>query len=245
MQGARAPEGSYLAFYPIWYHADEITDSKGKTAVKDLDLDNYMMLTNYLYYKDNYVLAATVPVGKLQVGDEGSGGVGDIEVGAGLFLLVKWADILAGVLIKAPTGPYDKNDLVNFGSGQWDIRPTVFFSKTVDRFTFDAALRYWIKLECKESGWKPGNEFYAEGVVNYKVNDKFRFGPSISFMKGVNGELDGEKFDNTATTKLSVGAEAFYLASSKLYLLLNVMEDIDVINGAKGRLFLGRITTPF
>ncbi len=241
MQGARLPDGSYLATYPGWYSADEITDKDGDTAVK-ADIAMHAVKFNYLYYWGDYGISVIVPVGKIEVNGTESSGVGDIELGAGWFLPVKSVDLLAALFVDLPTGPYDKADRVNFGTGQWDIGPTLYLSKRINKFQIDAITRYNFHIENGESGWKPGNEFYAEATVNYAITPRLWAGPSVIYVKGADGELDGVRFDNTATTSLSLGGEVFYALTRKTVLLLSVMEEVEVENGSKGRLILGRIS---
>lgn len=247
LDGAHPPDGFYQLAYMFWYTADRITDSKGKTAVDDLGLDNYGLVIRPLYYHNDFIFAAFVPIETLEVDafDDSDGGIGDIVLGVGYFLPVKWADIIAALQVKIPTGHFDKDDAVNIGDGQWDIRPELYLNKFVGKFSFDLALKYWVRLEIHSNGWKPGNEFHAEALVTYGITGKLRFGPSVKLLRGADGELDGVRFDDTASRRLSLGAELIYQTTPRLQFLLTVLEDVETENAADGTLVMGRVSYAF
>jgi hypothetical protein len=107
--GARAPKGLYFLTYTSYYYADKTTDSKAKTGKTDYEYSKFEELLRFCYYTPDLVLTAFFPAGYTHSGyyDVSSGGIGDINLGAGYFLPVKQADILPMLFVKLPTGVYD------------------------------------------------------------------------------------------------------------------------------------------
>ncbi len=244
--GMHAPDGTYFVMYPFWLTADKITDGNGNTALDNMGIDMSGVAFKVLHYTGDMVYVALAPVGELEVDalDDRSSGLGDVVLGAGYFLPIKWADILPAIQFKIPTGPYDDDDAVNFGHGQWDIMLETYLFKVVGKWCYDAALKYWVRLENRESGWKPGNEFRAEGLVTYGFSDKVRFGPAATYVRGSDGEQDGTRFYNSALEKISFGGSAIYHHSPKLLLSLDVMHDVETKNSAEGTFSFLRISIP-
>jgi hypothetical protein len=49
-----------------------------------------------------------------------------------------------GLTIVAPTGQYDPRRLINLGSNRWSFKPEVGVSKTMKRWTIEAAAGVWV-----------------------------------------------------------------------------------------------------
>lgn len=246
-EGAHPPDGFYLTLYPFWSNADVITNNDGDRAVRNLGLDYYGVVIRPIYYIKNFVFTPLIPVARLKVDsyDDSSSGLGDITLGAGYFLPVEWASLLSVIQIKTVTGPYDKDDSVNLGSGQWTIKFEQYLHKMIDRWSVDAVVKYWVQHENKSNGWKPGNELRLEGVATYGFTKKLRFGPTFSLIRGVDGERRNSRIDNTAKRKISVGGELYYRARPKLGLTLTYMKDIETKNSIEGELLRMRISMAF
>ncbi|VAV84008.1 hypothetical protein MNBD_DELTA01-466 [hydrothermal vent metagenome] len=246
-EGAHPPSGFYLSLYPFWSNAEVITDDDGDKAVRNLGLDYYGVIIRPIYYTKNFIFTPLIPVAKLEVDSKGesSSGLGDITLGAGYFLPVEWVNLLSVIQIKTDTGPYDKDDAVNLGSGQWDIKFEQYLHKMFDRWSIDAAIKYWVKYENKSNGWKPGNELRLESVATYGFTRKLRFGPTVTLIRGSDGEMRSSRIDNTAKKKLSLGGELYYRARPKLGITLTYMKDIETRNSIEGEFLRLRISMAF
>ncbi len=246
LDGHHCPEGYYLALYPSWYSSDKITDNHGNNADDNFGLDLSMLLLRPTLYTENFVINAIIPVGYKSIDslNDRDSGIGDIIVGGGYFLPIMWADIVPVLQIKMPAGSFDEDDLVNLGNGQYDIQTEIYLFKSIDKFSFDFALKYWFRFENHDTDLKPGNEVHAEALVTYGLSEKFRLGPSFSFTKSADQEMNGHKQRDTALKKLSMGCEFVYQASNAQY-LLDVIVDMESENYTKGLLISGRICIPF
>lgn len=245
--GIHAPKGFYQIAYPLWYTADKITDSSGNTAVANLNLNRYALLIRPIYHTNNFVFQAIIPIGGIDAKafNDSDGGIGDIVLGAGYFLPVKWMHILTAVNVKMATGHFDRSAAINFGSGQWDIQPEIFLNKFVDRFSFGVALRYFHRIENFDIDLKPGDEFYTEGLVTYEIFKNFRIGPSTVFVKGLDNKQSGTTVANSALMKLAVGGEAIYQITPSFQVMLNAMGDIITENTTEGVLVMSRMVYAF
>jgi hypothetical protein len=233
--GSRARQGLYFLTYTYGYFADETTDKHGKKVTRDFGLLSAQEILRLCYYSPDFVATIVVPFGYTKISslDQESFGLGDISVGAGYFLPIKQVDILPMVFMKFPTGEYRASQAANVGSNQVDIAPMVFIHKTMGRFSIDAAVRYYFRFENNETNVLPGDEFRLEGLLGYNITEKFKLGPSVSWMISKNKEQNGATVSGSAREKLSVGAD-FYYRFSWLSVTLTYLYDVYAENSVKG-----------
>ena len=245
--GGRVPDGFVLNLYPYWHTADKFTGSSGKTIINNLGMDKYGVLISGSYYTGDLLLNAIVPVGKISIRtarDEDSG-LGDMQARVGYFLPLKDITILPTLVVKIPTGNFDKNKTVNLGDGQIDIIAELYFNKLWEKFSTDWLAKYTVRCRNTATDVTPGNEFATEGLVTYKVTDNFRLGPSINFVSGDNNTRHGKTIADSGIMKLAVGGEFVYRGFKQCKVSLAVQKDIVTQNSTEGTLLFGRFTIPF
>jgi len=233
--GSRARQGLYFLTYTYAYFADETTDKSGKSLSKDFGLFSAQEILRLCYYSPDFVATVVVPFGYTKISslDQESFGLGDISVGAGYFLPIKKVDILPMLFMKFPTGEYRAAKAANIGSNQYDIAPMVFIHKTIGKFSVDAAVKYYFRLENNATDTLPGDELHLQGLLGYNVTDKFKLGPSVNWMISKNKEQGGSTVSGSAREKLSVGAD-FYYRFSWLGVTLTYLYDVYAENSTKG-----------
>ncbi|HON79961.1 MAG TPA: transporter [Spirochaetota bacterium] len=236
--GVRAPDGMYLLTYSSVYHADDVRDSSGDLARDGYGYYSVQEIFRGAWYYRGVVVSALVPVGGVYVDSAGRGsfGAGDITAGAGFFLPVSCVDILPMLFVKFPSGEYDSSETVNYGSGQYDIRPMVFIHKAARGFTVDAVAKYYRRLENHDTGVKPGDEIHLQAVAAYNLFGTFRAGPSVSWMRGRNREIDGEAQGNTAGEMLSLGGD-FYVRAGCIGITFTWLNDLYARNRTDGNYY--------
>ncbi|MCX5708976.1 MAG: transporter [Candidatus Omnitrophica bacterium] len=209
--GARA-QGLYFLTYSSLYDADKTNDSQGHTSKKDYGYRKLEELFRFCYYRKNLVLTGLFPVGHVKNGfyHESSAGIGDINLGAGYFLPVKQVDLLPMLFVEFPTGDYDSQRSVNYGTNQYDIKPILFIYKAMGRFSVDAAAKYFFRTENPGVGVTPGDEFYLQGLLGWQFTKKFKAGPSLSWMKSGSQKNDGVKVNGSQRESLSAGADFYF-----------------------------------
>ena len=235
--GSRAPKGLYFLTYSTAYFADKVTDSKGNTAIKDYDLLKVEELMRFCYYSPDFVFTALLPSGGVHVGqtDKNSFGLGDASIGGGWFLPVKEVDILPMLFVKVPTGEYASDKSTNYGTHQVDIKPEIFFHKTVNSFSMDAAAKYFFRLE-NDNNIAPGDELHLEYLLGYDITKNLKLGPSISWMISQDKRVDGVKVSGSARQTFSAGAE-FYTKFSGRSFDFSYLYDAFAQNSPKGHFF--------
>ncbi|MBU0503715.1 MAG: transporter [Candidatus Omnitrophota bacterium] len=236
--GARAPKGLYFLTYTSYYYADKTTDSKAKTAKADYEYSKFEELLRFCYYTPDLVLTAFFPAGYVHNGyyDVSSGGIGDINLGAGYFLPVKQADILPMLFVKFPTGVYDSGKSVNYGSNQYDIKPCLFLYKAVGRFSIDAAAKYYFRTENTGTKLTPGDELYLQLLFGWNISKICKAGPSFNWMKTENQKIDGVETRRSKKESFSLGGD-FYLRLPIFSLTFTYLRDIRTKNTTKGDFF--------
>lgn len=236
--GARAREGLYFLTYTSVYFAEDFTNHSGNTVNHDFGYFKAEELVRFCYYTPNFVATALIPYDYVEVRslNQNSNGLGDINLGAGYFLPIRSVDILPMVFVKFPTGEYDRNKIVNVGSNQYDIKPTVFLYKGFGDFSVDAAAKYFIRLENEDTHVSPGDELYLQLLLGYKVTDRFKLGPSINWMLSRDKEVNGVKVANSSREALSVGAD-FYYKFPKVSVTFTYLYDAYAENTTKGNFF--------
>jgi len=245
--GAKLPEGFYLNLYPYWYAADRLTNKDGDAAIDNLGLDKYGMYLSGSYYTEHFLLNAVVPVADLKISalqgrDEG---LGDCYLRAGYFLSFGGVTILPALVVKLPTGHFDKNDAVNVGDGQADVNAELYFFKVMDKFSVDWLFKYSVRQTNHHTDFNPGDEFDTEGLITYGITDKIKVGPSGVFVMGGDNKRNGLTISNSGIRKLSLGGELYYKASPRLKIAVAMLKDVDTRNTTEGTLVLSRITIPF
>lgn len=233
--GVRASKGLYFLTYSGFYSADKTTDHEGKTAKKDYDFIKAEELLRFCYYSPDLVLTVLLPAGYTEVKSlkKDSYGLGDIIAGAGYFIPVKEIDILPMLFAKFPTGEYDSNKSVNFGANQYDIRPVIFFHKTINNFSMDAAAKYYFRMENESTQTSPGDEIHLQYLLGYNLTKTFKLGPSVNWMLSEDKKISGKKIGKTARETLSAGIE-LYNRFPKISVTLTYLYDVHAENTTKG-----------
>lgn len=236
--GARASKGLYFLTYTSLYHADETTDSSARTSISDYDYTRTEELVRFCYYTPKAVLTALLPFGRVRSGyyDTSSSGTGDVNLGAGFFLPLKTLDILPMLFVKLPAGEYDSAKSVNYGTNQYDIKPTVFFYKQVENLSIDAAAKYHFRTENRSTDISPGNELYLQCLLGWQVGKIFKLGPSLNWMRSSCQKNNGAKVPDSRRESLSAGAD-IYLRLKPASITLTYLRDVRTKNTTKGNFF--------
>lgn len=243
----KSAPGYQLKLYPFYYAADIRTNKDGDPAVTDLGLKRYGVSIGNSYQIGNILLNALIPVATLEVGKLRSedSGVGDIQLRAGWNVPLDWASIVPALMIKVPSGNYDKSNKVNLGDGQTDVVTELYFYKLMQPVSFDAALKYNIRFRNPDSDFTPGDEFIAEGLVTVRIAEKIRVGPAVNFLIGYDNKKGGKVVADSGLIRLSAGAEIFYGRFDTVKISLAAYQDVLTRNTNEGVMVMSRIAIGF
>ena len=245
--GIKAAPGYQLNLYPFYSHADIFTNKNGGHSVTDLGLNKYGVMIGNSYYAGDFLLNVNIPIGTLDVGKRKSDdtGLGDIQMRAGYFLPVEWVTALPALVVKVPTGSYDKNHPVNFGDGQADLVAELYIFKLMPQISFDAVLKYAVRFRNPDNDFTPGNEFTAEGLVTWRLAEKIRIGPAVNFIIGENNTKNGRTLADSGLTRLSAGGEFYYGRFDHVKISLAAYQDVLSRNTTEGVLVISRFVIRF
>ena len=244
---AKSEPGYQFKLFPAFYIAETRTDTDGNPAVNDLGLKKYVVGIGNFYQIGDLSLGSIIPVGKLEVGKQKSddAGLGDIQLRAGWNLPVKWADIMPTLMIKVPTGSFDKNRAVNMGDGQTDVVAELYFFKLMQPFSFDAVVKYNIRFRNPDSDVTRGNEFSAEGLVTWRLAEKIRIGPAVNFLVGGDSKKGGKTLVDSGVMRLSAGGEIWYGRFDHVKVSLAIYQDLLTRNTNEGITVMNRMVFMF
>lgn len=243
----KPPPGYQLKLYPYYFNAETRTNKDGNPAVSNLGLQKYGVMIGNFYQIGDAQLSAIVPIGTLEINklNAGDSGVGDIQLRAGWNLPVKWASIMSALMVKAPSGDYDKKKSANMGDGQTDLVTELYFHKLLQPLAFDAVLKYNLRFRNPDNDTTPGNEFTAEGLFTYRLAHKVRIGPAVNFVIGVDSKKGGKAQADSALMKLAAGGEIYYARLDHVRISLAAYQDVLTRNTNEGILVMSRIAFEF
>jgi len=244
--GVRAPKGHYLLTYFSYYTADKTTDADGVVNNNNYNYRKHEEIIRYCYYSPDLVLTALIPRGYVHSGayHSSSQGIGDINLGAGYFLPVKMADILPALFVKLRNGSYDSGKLVNYGTNQYDIKPTVFLYKALGRFSIDGAAKYYFRTQNQATKVSPGNELYLQCLLGWQFNRMLKAGPSFNWMQSTSQISNGTRVSGSKRESLSIGAD-MYLRLPIAGVTFTYLRDIHSKNTTRGDFFQIKTTCKF
>lgn len=245
--GAKAPPGYQLNLYPFYYSSDTRTDKDGNPLVSNLGLKKQGVSIGNNYYISDFLLNAVISVGKLEIDSKQStdAGLGDIQLRVGWQLPVEWASFLPALMVKVPSGSYDKTHPVNISDGQADVVTELYFFKLMQPFSFDAVFKYAVRFRNAESDVTPGNEFTAEGLVTWRLAEKIRVGPAINYLVGGDNKRGGKTLADSGLMRLSAGGELWYGRFDHVKISLAAYQDVLTRNTNEGVTVMSRIAINF
>lgn len=243
----KPPPGYQLKLFPFYCEADTRTNKDGDPAVTDLGLKRYGAMIGNFYQIGDLQLNVVVPVGKLESGKVkgNDAGIGDIQLRAGWYPQFEWADILPALMVKVPSGNFDKNSKANFGDGQTDLVTELYLFKLMQPFSFDAVLKYNVRFRNPDSDITPGNEFIAEGLATYRLAERIRVGPAVNFLIGDDNKKGGKTLPDSGLMRFAAGGEIWYGRFDHVKISLAAYQDLLTRNTHDGITVLSRLAFEF
>lgn len=243
--GKHLPDGPYIANYVVHTTADKKTNSAGDSIVENFGFTQTQNIFRPLYYKGNFVYQMLIPYKsqKSSLLQQEDIGIGDIKLGIGYFIPNSFDKTELGVVgnIEFPTGEFDKNRVINNGSGRYALNLESYIHKVIERIIWDGSVKYNYNFKNHDNNIKNGDKFLVESSFAYIIKPTFLIGPNISYSYSLDNEFNGVRELNTGTSKYTVGLEAYWAQSKKTTLLVGFFKDINVKNTLDTKTFLLRI----
>jgi hypothetical protein len=243
----KSPTGYQLKLFPFYFAADTRTNKDGDPLISNLGLKKYGVSICNNFQIDDVLLNIVVPVAKMEIGKYASedSGIGDVQLRAGWNLPVEWASIMPALMVKIPSGYYDKNSKANISDGQTDLVSELYFFKLAQPVSFDLLLKYNIRFRNTDNDVTPGNEFTAEGLITYRLADKIRLGPALNYTVGNDSKKGSKTTPDSGLMRLSAGGELYYARFEKVKISLAAYQDVLTRNTNEGITVLSRIAIEF
>jgi|CXWL01.1.fsa_nt_gi hypothetical protein len=247
---AAFPPGFYMADYPAYYSAHEVTDKDGHTLIANLGLRSYINVVKFaLYGKDPFFkrplqVTAVLPSGRVEMLNEHAVGFGDLTVVAGYWPIVKESLGIGtgpGCYVDMPTGKYSATRLANIGNNYWRVRPTWVFSRFVFPYDIETALTYNIYFQNPATKVRNGNEIVFESYFGRFVSPRFMLGGHFNYITGFDKELNGARLPDTRVRQFQAGPSVTFLTSQFSNVMVKVLTDFGSRNTAKGILWFLRV----
>jgi hypothetical protein len=255
---AMPPPGLYGIAYIASYNANELRDNNGKRVPLDFDLDVSAVSSRLIWVTDQKLFGgqlafhAIAPLVHISATVNGMGktksGLADVTFGPALGYHASENLHYVFVLdINAPTGQYNKNDLVNLGRNYWNLEPLFGVSYIQPRgLNADLKLMYDFNARNKDTDYRSGQEFHADYAIGW--------GFSPNFVAGVGGhvykqttddELGGATVGGNRGRAFAIGPSIKYDNGKGWFLTAKYANEYKVKNRARGGGLNIKLSVPF
>lgn len=237
-----APDGYYGLFYGNYYTADKLVTSDGTFAI-DLEAKvSVLRGLKYFHLADiPMALQVIVPFGEVKetkLLDEKSSGLGDIIFGPAVFLHADTENhtyLSYWLYFYAPTGEWDKDQVINLGRNTWYFQHQLAFAKMIGNFVYDMNLNYYHFQEEPDNNYKAPERFEVEASLAYPVNEKLLLGlHGGGYWDLDDGEVDGDSAPDTKAKRIQFGPSIGYQFTEQLGATLRWTHDTSSSNDTKG-----------
>ena len=182
MTGAAPPPGFYYINYFSYYRATALRDNSGNKSPADFQLDAIADTSRFIYSTKlnllggNLLLHAIVPVVNEHVSVNGAGqsktGLADIFVGPAIAWHTKNLHWLVAFDVVAPTGSYDKNDMINIGRNYWSYCPVIGITYLSDSgWEASGKFMYYINTVNTATDYRSGQEFSVDYLLGKHIGN--------------------------------------------------------------------------
>ena len=249
MAGNLPPEGLYLLTYYQNYHATEMVDHHGNSAIPDFGLDTNALVARMVWMTDKNFLGGQLgfygvqPFVNLRLS---AGGFSDSNKGLGDFVFApllawhdrshNWAIALESVV---PTGEYDKKNgkpiIANIGKNYYTIRPVFAYSYIQpDGWDISTKASYSVNTKNEDTDYKSGDYIALDYNVGYKVSPVLTVGMSGYALKQLSSDkLESVAVDNKAQV-IAYGPTIAYHPSKQWFIESKYLFEDQVENKSKG-----------
>ena len=275
--GVLPPPGFYGQIFAGDYRADTIRDDNGKRAM-DVDLRVNAIAPRFVWVTEQTVFGgqlgfhALLPLQDMRINIDGVGsdrkrGLGDIQFGPVLgYHLSDKLHIATGADVIAPTGSYDKKDLLNLGANYYTIQATFAVSYAQpEGINADLRLMHDYNFENKDTNYTSGRELHADYTLGWGFGNGWTAGigghayqqisddKCGSNCKAINpgtGVEDPAYFENMLKAthgnrgrSFSVGPTVQYASAGGWFFSAKYQQEYGVENRSEGDAFWLKFTT--
>lgn len=258
LTGALPPAGFYVLGYASSYSADSLRGNNGEQLPVNFKLRANAVAPRFIWVTEQplaggtLALHAITPLVELDATVNGQSQrkreLGDIVLGGGAAYHV--SDKLhyyVGLDVNAPTGQFDKNDLVNVGRNYWNVEPLVAISYVQPKgINADLKLMYDYNWKNRDTDYRSGQELHADYALGWGFGNGWVAGVGgyayrqITDDQGPNVPAHGNR-----GKAFAIGPSIKYDNGKGFFVTAKWQQESQVANRARGHEFKLRMTVPF
>lgn len=258
MSGAMPPPGVYGIVYAQHYEADRLMGNDGGRLPVDFKLRANVIAPRVVWVTEQQVLGGQLafeviaPLVDLKVAVNSASDhkreLGDITFGYGLgYHYSDKFHAVYGVDVIAPTGRFDRNELLNIGRNYWAVQPVVAFTY-VDPAGLNVDLKtmYDINARNPDTDYRSGQELHADFAVGWGLNNGWVLGMGgYVYRQTTDDDVDGERFKDNKGRAFAIGPSLKYASPHGWLITAKWQQESSVRNRAEGDAYWIKWAFPF
>jgi hypothetical protein len=258
LAGAMPPPGLYYVNYLAHYASDRLNDKNGDKIPIDFHARVSANASRILYMSDKEFLGGQLGAygilslihmsADTSMGAKTKSGLGDITAGPVLaWHFNKNLHAATALDITAPTGAYNKNDIVNLGRNYWTFEPKAAVTYLGDNgIEVTTEFMYDFNTENTATKYTSGQEFHIDYATGYQIGS-WKLGAEGYFYKQVTNDhgAGAAANDGNKGQVFAVGPAVKYDFKTGGFIELKYAKEMLVENRPEGDKFLCKLVIPF
>ena len=256
--GVAPPPGTYVLAYPSYDHLDKLRDNNGNEIPVPFKVDVAAFVPRFIWIGETKVLGGNfgfhgfLPLldinAKVAGLSQRKSGLGDVIFGP--FLTYHPSDKLHYVLavdIHAPTGAYNRTDLVNLGRNHWTAGPVAAITYTQPSgINADIKLHYEFNGSNKDTNYRSGQEFHFDYALGWGFGNGWTAGAGgYVYQQTTDDKLSGASVPNAKGRAMAIGPAIKYQSPSGFFITAKFQKDFAVRNRPEGTALKVKMILPF
>lgn len=258
LSGAMPPPGFYGTVYAQHYRADSLRGNDGRELPVDFNLRANVIAPRFVWVTEQQVLGGSlafhtiIPLVDLKVSLNGDSQrkreMGDITFGPGLGY--HYSDKLHaayGIDFFAPTGRFDRDDLVNIGRNYWTVQPVAAFSYVDPQgLNVDIKTMYDFNARNSDTHYRSGQELHADYAVGWGLGNGWVLGVGgYVYRQTTDDDVRGDRVEDNKGRAFAIGPSIKYSNPKGWFLTAKWQQERAVRNRAEGDAYWLKLAFPF
>jgi len=258
LSGAMPPPGIYGTVYAQHYRADRLRGNDGRQQPVDFRLRADVIAPRVVWVTEQKVLGgslafhAIAPLVELRVSLDGAiqrkRELGDITFGPGLgYHYSEKMHAAYGIDFFAPTGRFDRDDLVNIGRNYWTVQPVAAFSYVdPNGLNIDLKTMYDFNLRNHDTDYRSGQELHADYAIGWGLRNGWVLGVGgYVYRQTTDDDVRGERVEDNKGRAFAIGPSIKYSSQQGWFVTAKWQQERAVRNRAEGDAYWLKLVFPF
>ncbi len=256
--GVAPPPGTYLLGYGSYDRFNKLRDARGNEVALPFKVGVTAFVPRLIWIGQTQMLGGHfgfhgfLPLldidAKIAGKSQRKTGLGDVIFGP--FLTYHPSDKLHYVLaldVHAPTGAYNKADLVNLGRNHWTVGPVAAISHTQPMgLNADIKLHYEFNGTNNDTKYRSGQEFHFDYALGWGLGNGWTVGlGGYVYQQTTDDRLNGAQLADAKGRALAIGPALKYQDASGFFVTAKLQQDFAVRNRPEGAALKVKVILPF